>query len=282
MAPRLTLLAYATGGLLAATALGVLVYLVTSFFLMRAHVAPRTVGATLRELVRETFWVVLTQPLVPLYYLRGHAMGGDGPGDVVVFVHGYFQNRANFVGLARAIRQAHVGPMFGFNYPWVSRVEKNAERLADFVEKVCAASGREHVALVAHSLGGLVALEYLYSERGAKRVRRCVTIASPHAGIPWKGPILGAVGEQMRSGSEWLVDRAGRKIEIPALSIYSTHDNMVHPPATSQLASRGGHDLAVEGPGHLTILFDATVIDAVVDFLRAPAQASPSTGSRSA
>jgi triacylglycerol lipase len=272
--PRLTpwiYAAYAAGGLFGATAFGVFVYLAVSFFLMRAHVTPRSAGATLRELVRETFWVVLTQPLVPLYYLRGHAMGGDGPGDVIVFVHGYFQNRANFVGLARGIRLAHVGPMFGFNYPWVSRVEKNAARLARFVEKVCAASGREHVALVAHSLGGLVALEYLHSEAGARRVRKCVTIASPHAGIPWRGPILGEVGEQMRSGSAWLTGRAGRKIEVPTLSIYSTHDNMVYPPATSQLAARGGRDVAVDGLGHLAILFDPKVVGAVVDFLRASA-----------
>ena len=269
MGARLTPLLYVAAGLFGATAVGVLLYLTVSFFLMRAHVEPRSARATLRELVRETFWVVLTQPLVPLYYVRGHAMGGDGPGDVIVFVHGYFQNRANFLGLARGIRNAHVGPMYGFNYPWLSRVEKNAERLAAFVEKVCAASGREHVALVAHSLGGLVALEYMQSEAGARRVRKCVTIASPHAGIPWKGPILGWVGDQMRSGSAWLSDRAGRKIEVPTLSIYSTHDNMVHPPATSQLATRGGRDLAVEGLGHLAILFDPKVVGAVVEFLRA-------------
>ncbi len=269
MGSRLTpILTYAAAGLAAATTVGVLLYLVVSFFLMRAHVPARPFRATLRELIRETWWVVLTQPLIPLYYLRGHAMGGDGPGDAIVFVHGYFQNRANFVGVARAIRRAGLGPMFGFNYPWVLRVEKNAARLAKFVEKVCAASGREHVSLVAHSLGGLVALEYLQSEEGARRVRKCVTIASPHAGVPWRGPILGEVGRQMRSGSTFMTDRAGRKLAIPTLSIYSTHDNMVHPATTSQLVARGGVDLAVEGPGHLSILFDPKVASAVVDFLR--------------
>lgn len=266
----LTPIIYAVAALLGATAAGMAVYLLLSFAIMRAHVAPRPVGATLRELFRETFWVVLTQPLVPLYYLRGHAMGGDGPpdADAIVFVHGYFQNRANFVGLARAIRRANVGPMFGFNYPWLSRVEKNAARLETFIERVCKTSGREHVALVAHSLGGLVALEYLQSPAGAKRVRKCVTIASPHAGIPWRGPILGEVGAQMRHDSAFLVDRSGRTLAVPTLSIYSTHDNMVHPPRTSELTARGGRDLAVEGPGHLAILFDPRVADAVVDFLR--------------
>jgi triacylglycerol lipase len=270
--PELTSVFYAAGALFGAVAIGMAVYLLASFAIMRVHVAPRPLGATLRELFRETFWVVLTQPLVPLYYLRGHAMGGDGPldADAIVFVHGYFQNRANFVGLARAIRRANVGPMFGFNYPWIFRVERSAARLERFVERVCKASGRDHVALVAHSLGGLVALEYLHSPAGAKRVRKCVTIASPHAGIPWRGPILGEVGAQMRDGSDYLLHLGGRTLGVPTLSIYSTHDNMVHPPRTSELTARGGKDLAVDGPGHLAILFDPRVADAVGDFLRAP------------
>jgi len=267
--PHLGLLAYVAGGVAAAAALGTFLYLLVSFVLMGAHVAPRSASTTLRELVRETLWILLTQPLVPLYYLRGRAMGGDGPGDAIVFVHGYLQNRANFVGLACGIRQAHVAPMYGFNYLWSSRVETTAERLGDFVEKVCAASGREHVTLVAHSLGGLVALEYMHTVRGARRVRKCVTIATPHAGIQWRGPLLGPVGKQMRRGSDWLVDRAGRMIEVPTLSIYSTHDNVVHPSATSELSARGGRDYAVEGPGHLAILFHPAVVRRVVEFLRA-------------
>jgi hypothetical protein len=98
-----------------------------------------------------------------------------------------------------------------------------------------------------------------------------VTIASPHAGVPWKGPILGEVGTQLRQGCAYLEDRTGHTIAVPTLSIYSTHDNMVHPPETSQLAPRGGRDLAIEGVGHLAILFDRNVIDGVRDFLREPA-----------
>jgi triacylglycerol lipase len=257
------------GSVAGAFALGVFLYVAVSYAVMRAHVEPRPVRLTLREIARETLWVLLTQPLIPLYYFRGRKMGGEGPGDPIVFVHGYFQNRSNFLGLARAIAAAKVGPTYGFNYPWGRKVEKNAERLARFVEKVCEDSGREHVTLVAHSLGGLVALEYMHSSAGAKRVRKCVTIASPHAGVRWRGPIPGAVGGQVRHGCEFLVDRAGRPIEVPTLSVFSTHDNMVHPPHTSELATRGGVDFVVEGVGHFAILFDRRVIDEVVRFVAA-------------
>jgi triacylglycerol lipase len=260
--------AYGAFALATVGAVGVLVYVTASFFVMRAHVAPRPLVHSLRAMLRETFWVVLTQPLVPLYYLRGHFMGGDGPGDPIVFVHGYFQNRANFVGLARALRAADIAPMYGFNYPWIFSVEKSAARLGRFVERVCKDAGREHVTLVAHSLGGLVALEYMHSEAGGARVRRCVTIATPHGGVTWRGPILGEVGLQLRKGCDYLEGRSGAPIAVPTLNVYSMHDNVVHPPATSQLALRGGRDLPVEGLGHLSILFDPAVIREVVSFVK--------------
>jgi hypothetical protein len=50
--------------------------------------------------------------------------------------------------------------------------------------------------------------------------------------------------------------------------VYSTHDNIVHPPSTSQLASRGGRDIAVDGHGHLSLLYSREVANALIDFIR--------------
>ena len=263
-------IAYAAGGVaLVTVAAGVAIflYIAGSFLLMRAHTAPRSLGATLRAAMRETVVVLFTQPLIPLYYVRGHRMGGSGDGDPIVFVHGYSQNRVNFLGMARALRAAKVAPLFGFNYPWTARVERNAKRLGQFVERVVRETGRPHVSLVAHSMGGLVCLEYMHTKEGAGRVRKCVTIASPHAGIAWRGPVLGASGAQMRFDGEYLRDKKGRKIAVPTLSIYSTHDNLVYPPTTSAISARGGRDHAVDELGHLSILFDPAVTAEVVRFL---------------
>ena len=66
------------------------------------------------------------------------------------------------------------------------------------------------------------------------------------------------------------MERASRAVPVPCLSIYSSHDNVVHPPATSMLATRGARDHAVAHVGHLAILFDPEVVRAVVDFVAAP------------
>jgi pimeloyl-ACP methyl ester carboxylesterase len=257
---------------LAAVALGILVYVAGSFLMMRSHVTPRPAGRALREALREIGWATITQPLVPLYYFFGRRLSAPSSaatGTPVVVVHGYTQNRVNFLAIARACVRASIGPVYGINYPWFASIHDNAVRLARFVERVLRETGAPQVDLVAHSLGGLVAMEYL-ATAGKGHVRRLVTIASPHAGVPWRGPILGAAGSAMRAGSPFLVERADQPIAVPCLNLYSSHDNIVHPPRTSELAHRGGRDRAIEHVGHLTILFDRQVVDAVVDFLRAP------------
>jgi len=266
--PSRELLALAAAVAVLPLTVGILVYVLASFALMRAHVERRPGWAHLREALREIAWAAVTQPLLPIFYFVGRRMA-SGTGTPVVAIHGYSQNRVDFLRIARACGRAGVGPVYGFNYPWFSTVPSNARRLARFVDQVRRETGASQVDLVAHSLGGLVSLEYMH-EAGAGQVRRLVTIASPHAGVAYRGPIVGSVGPQMRAGSSFLVERASRTVPAPSLSIYSSHDNVVHPPATSTLARRGGRDHRVSDVGHLAILFDPRVAEAVVAFL-APA-----------
>lgn len=250
----------------ASLAVGILGYVGGSFALMRAHTEPRPFGRSVREALREILWAALTQPVLPLFYIVGRRLA-RGEGVPIVMVHGYSQNRVDFLLLARACARAGLGPVYGFNYPWFATVHGSAARLARFVARVKQETGASRVDLVAHSLGGLVAVEYLRAREGASEVRRLVTIASPHAGVPWRGPILGACGAQLREGCAFLEEHARTPLGLPCLSVYSTHDNIVHPPRTSALAHRGAVDRAVEHVGHLAILFHPEVARATSAFL---------------
>ena len=255
-----------------AIALGIAVYVGVSFALMRAHTEVRPTAVAFRAALREALWAALTQPFLPLFYFVGRRMGGRRGGVPVVFVHGYMQNRVDFVRIARALDRAGSGPLYGFNYPWFADVRANVTRLERFVERVCEETGAREVDLVCHSLGGLIAHELLRGGGGgdgASRIRRCATIASPHAGIAWQGPILGACAAQLRRGGDFLRAHEEHALTVPCLSVYSTHDNVVHPPRTSTLAHRGGEDRVVRGVGHLSILFSPEVASEVVRFVRA-------------
>ncbi len=270
MAHALSQALQGAAALAAAVALGIAVYVLGSFFLMRGHAEARPLGVSGRELLRELFWAGVTQPFIPLFYLIGARLGRGARGGVpIVFVHGYMQNRIDFVYLARVLGKRGLGPMYGFNYPWFSSIPRNAERLDAFVRRVCAETKSDLVDLVCHSMGGLVAMEMMRREADAQRlrVRRCVTIASPHGGVVWRGPIIGFEGASMRKGSKLLEAHAAAKLAVPTLSVYSSHDNVVHPKETSSLVVRGGRDVVVDGVAHLAILFSPHVAQHVADFL---------------
>ena len=120
-------------GVLGALAGATLVYLGVSYAMMAAHTDPRPGRHHAGAILREFYYVMITQPLVPLYYLIGRRMG-PGNGTPVIFVHGYFQNRADFWWLAREFRRASLGPLYGFNYPWFQQVGPSVARLDRFVE----------------------------------------------------------------------------------------------------------------------------------------------------
>jgi pimeloyl-ACP methyl ester carboxylesterase len=242
-----------------------LIYLIGSFSLMFASVSVWPGQSHAASMLRELYYVLITQPLIPLYFFIGRTFG-DGDGTPVIFVHGYFQNRADFWWMARQFRKASKGPLYGFNYPWFDSVDRNVPRLARFIERVCAESGAEKVTLVAHSLGGLVCVEYAHGPNGQRRVAHCITVGTPHAGVKWRGPILGKVANELREG-EFHTERRDRPVITPTLSVYSTHDNIVHPPTTSALASRGGRDVAVDGLGHLSLLYSPEVTRTLIAFI---------------
>ena len=246
-------------------ALGIATYVSVSFLVARRWLPARSSAHLLRDVWAEVWASLVTQPLMPLYYLFGRTMAG-GAGHPVIVVHGYSQNRVDFWAMARALRARGMGPVYGFNYSWLARIDVSAARLGTFVDEVRAETGHETVDLVCHSMGGLVALE-LARERQGEGVRRCVTIATPHAGATWGGPILGACAGQLRMGSAFLTQLALARFAFPLLSIYSSHDNVVHPPSTSSMAERGGRDLVLDGGAHLSVLFDRRVHDAVAEFL---------------
>jgi len=60
------------------------------------------------------------------------------------------------------------------------------------------------------------------------------------------------------------------KLDVPCLSVFSSHDNVVHPKESASLARRGGRDVEVEGPAHLAILFSPKVAEHVASFLTDP------------
>lgn len=92
------------------------------------------------------------------------------------------------------------------------------------------------ISIVAFSMGGLVARQYLQNLDGAARCEKLITVSSPHNGTKaaWLYPTRGA--EEMRPGSQFLADlrtTQDRLGKMPITSYRTPMDLIILPPTSS-------------------------------------------------
>jgi predicted alpha/beta hydrolase family esterase len=240
-------------------------YVIVSFTEARAYVPERPFSRVLKSILRESWLVAWSQPLMPWFWFIGKDLGSGGGTVPIVLVHGYFQNRVDFLYLAARLYQAGCGPLFACNFFWPQSLVRSSADVLAFVERVRAKTGSEHVDILTHSSGGLFVLDMLAEHPDV--IRRAALIAVPARGVPWRGPVIGTSGTQLRSNSRYVADRPNWAEGAEVLSVYSAHDNMVHPVSTSQLAGDHVANVEVQDLGHLSVLFDREVAQTVCDFL---------------
>ncbi|HEV8256127.1 MAG TPA: alpha/beta fold hydrolase [Casimicrobiaceae bacterium] len=183
----------------------------------------------------------------------------------VLLVHGVLVNDGVWLSLRRLLAKNGVAPIYTINYgPPLADIEWFAEQLHTRIEDIRAATGAERLVLVAHSMGGLVARAYL-RHFGAARVAKLITIGAPHHGsmLAWSFP--GTCLAQMRPGNPWLTDLnrdENRAAPVPITSIWSRHDSMVAPQASSVLGN--AENIALVGIAHNALLGDRQVMELVV------------------
>lgn len=105
----------------------------------------------------------------------------------VIFVHGIGGSAASFAPIVEAMDRQRYAPWF-FHYPSSMDLEQLSALFYDiFLSGKVIPASQNGVAIVAHSMGGLVAREALNRMSGAPeepKVALLVTVASPFAGMP--------------------------------------------------------------------------------------------------
>jgi triacylglycerol lipase len=123
--------------------------------------------------------------------------------------------------------------------------------------------------LVGFSMGGLVARYYVQRLGGMERVRRLVTISSPHGGTFTAYLLWNRGVRQMRPGSEFLRDLDADRETLARVgftSIWTPRDLMIVPAKSSSVP--GVPELRIPVPFHARMAKDERVLAAVADALR--------------
>ena len=228
-----------------------------------------TLGERLR-LFRDEFASLAQSPLKMVAYRLLVRDPPPGPATLpVLLLHGVGCNAGVWTGLKRHLEREGLGPVYALSYgPPLAPIESFVPQVAARIADIRKATGAAQVAVVCHSMGGLVARAYLRRHGGA-HVRRLVTIGTPHAGSRHAWMMRGQALADMRPRSAFLDEiNASRDhlAGVPAVSLWSWHDSMVTPQDSSRLPY--GKNVVLAKIAHNALIADPTVQGRVAQEVR--------------
>lgn len=189
----------------------------------------------------------------------------------VLLVHGVLCDGHIWASFRRKLETSGFGPVRAIDLgPLFADIDSHAQALVRFLGEMQRETGGAPVAIVTHSMGGLVARSALCLV-GTGVVSRLVTLACPHHGTVIARLFPQRPFRQMRPGSPWLRSlnqRQEGELRVPVTSIYSLEDRLVAPAQSAVL--RGACMRELRRAGHLSLLTSTQAFGYVLAALEAP------------
>ncbi|MFB8030878.1 esterase/lipase family protein [Streptomyces sp. NPDC056465] len=189
----------------------------------------------------------------------------------VVFVHGYTGNASNWV-TAKSVFQLNgwsSSKLFTYDYNSYGNNITNAQGLASFVNNVKSQTGASKVAIVNHSMGGLVSQYYLKVLGGNTSVSHLASIAGANHGTTYASACLIYVTcQQMYPGSSY-ISQITSGDETPGDTRYATWysacDGIILPYTSTKLNGATNNNVACQT--HIGYLTDTITLGAIARFV---------------
>jgi len=186
----------------------------------------------------------------------------------VVFVHGIFHFINIYKKMAKFLRNQGFRTFTPTLSPSTGKigVDELALQLKTYIDENIPVG--ETFYLVGMSMGGLICRYYLQRLDGMKRVKRFISISTPHHGTRLAFPLRNTGCRQMRPGSEFINDLNSdvqRLEEVKIVSIWTPFDLMIRPAASSHLPI--GKELIIPVLFHPLMVRDKRVLKAIDRYL---------------
>ncbi|WP_320774474.1 esterase/lipase family protein [Streptomyces sp. CRN 30] len=189
----------------------------------------------------------------------------------VVFVHGYTGSASNWVTAMSVFRLNgwSSSNLFAYEYDSYGNNVTNAQGLASFVNNVKSQTGASKVAIVNHSMGGLVSQYYLKVLGGSTSVSHLASIAGANHGTTYASAcLIYTTCQQMYPGSSF-ISQITSGDETPGDTRYATWysacDGVILPYTSTRLS--GATNNAVLCQTHIGFLADTSVLGDIADFV---------------
>ncbi|MER5197497.1 esterase/lipase family protein [Streptomyces sp. NPDC002755] len=189
----------------------------------------------------------------------------------VVFVHGYTGSASNWTTAMSVFRLNgwSSSNLFAYEYNSYGNNITNAQGLATFVNTVKARTGASKVAIVNHSMGGLVSQYYLKVLGGNTSVSHLASIAGANHGTTYAGAcLIYTTCQQMYPGSSF-ISQITAGDETPGTTAYATWysacDGVIIPYTSTRLTGATNNNVLCQT--HIGYLTDTVVLGQIADFV---------------
>jgi len=219
-------------------------------------------------LVQETACLLLTVLLRPFGWAQPKLPATESNArPPIILLHGLFQNRSCLFWLQYRLRAAGYQQIISINTPPWRDMETLTESLTKKVDELRIKLKVEKVILIGHSMGGMIARNYVQNRGGATYTQGMITLGAPHHGSKLAPFALSAMGKTLLPGSAFL--RQFNSVvwphETQAVSIYTRYDNIVLPAESGKMD--GAQSIELDGMGHTSLLFHPRSLQAVLGAL---------------
>ncbi|WP_063795839.1 lipase family alpha/beta hydrolase [Streptacidiphilus griseoplanus] len=195
-----------------------------------------------------------------------------GPGPVLL-LHGFVDNRSVFSVLRRDLLRHGWQHVHALNYsPFTQDVRAAAVLLGRHVEQARRIHGDQRIAVVGHSLGGLIGRYYVQRLGGDEHVHALVTLGTPHRGtLAARLPGLPPITRQLRPESDLFreLEEAAPDCRTRFAAFWSDLDQLILPARFARLdhPDLKAENILVPDVGHLTLTVHGAVLTGVRRFL---------------
>jgi len=223
----------------------------------------------LRLVLVEALLLTITLILHPLgWYTRRRERLPRAIDPPILLLHGLFQSRACWLWLRLLLWLRGYRNVYALSLPPTRNIETLTEILDRKIIELRHKPGIEKVHLVGHSMGGMIARNYVQLRGGGDKVASLTLLSSPNSGSRLAPFAVTKLGLEALPGSDFL-QRLGTALppeDIPVINIYCRHDNIIVPAEFGYL--EWATNVELQGVGHTSVLFMPRSVRAILASLK--------------
>ena len=219
-------------------------------------------------IVPEFFFNTITIMLIPFGLFQRKELAIQRGETPILLLHGLFVNRSCWFWFKRQLRQQGFKNIVTMNLSNGHSEETLAELVSKQVDELRLQLGVNKVHLIGHSMGGMIARNYVQLRGGEDKVDQLICLGSPHHGSKLATFAIAPLGKLLIPDSDFLqrLNRAPIPENVQLTNIYTNKDNMVLPNSSNHLP--WGDAVELDRIGHTSLIYRNAPIAATISALK--------------